>query len=138
MDANNVDFAREMISAFGEDRFYHAATRPTVRGASNSILGSKARQIFLALGGSHQVWPAKCHELKLSHQLRETDLKEIEINPEESRSILCRTAFMIAKHHKEYAHKKPKMPANIHARMILDSQNEWTQRYIEVLEEFES
>jgi hypothetical protein len=45
---------------------------------------------------------------------------------------------MLARHHKEYALKKPEMPPSVHARMILDSQNEWTEKYVKVLEDFEN
>lgn len=141
MDAGNVEFAREMVAAFGEDRFYHAVMRrgsQHVRLPPMSSHKREAKQIFLALGGSEHTWADKCAELKLNPfaEVRE-DYRETEMDSEEARSVLCRAAFTIAKNHKEYARKKPEMPANIHARMILDSQNEWTRRYAEVLEEFE-
>lgn len=131
MDAGNVDFAREMIAAFGEDRFYHAMLR------GGMGVKREARIMFVALGGRTSDWPAQCDKLKLRrHGDDIAEHLDWEMDAEEARMILCRTAFAIAKHHKEYARKKPEMPASIHARMILDSQNEWTQRYAEVLEEF--
>lgn len=141
MDADNVEFARDMVAAFGEDRFYHAVMRRDSQHVRLPPMSSRkrdAKQIYLALGGLEHKWSDKCAELKLNPfaEVRE-DHRETELTPDEARSVLCRTAFMIAKNHKEYARKKPEMPASIHARMILDSQNEWTRRYAEVLEEFE-
>ena len=139
MDPCNVDFAREMVTAFGEDRFYHAVHRPIVGGVAGVSAKREARLIFLALGGSDQKWANKCSELKLGYApWGRSDYREKEMDAEEVRSALCRTAFMIARHYKEYALKRPEMPPSIHARMVLDSQNEWTSKYVKVLEEFES
>ena len=133
MDACNTDFAREMVAAFGEDRFYHAVLRPTV--ISRPEGKREARAIFLALGGSEQKWAEKCRKLKLRCVDRPA---HDDMDPDEARNALCRTAYMLARHHKEYALKRPEMPPNIHARMILDSGNEWTERYVKVLEELDS
>jgi hypothetical protein len=133
LDACNLEFAREMVAAFGEDRFYHAVLRPSV--ISRPEGKREARAIFLALGGSEQKWAEKCRELKLRNGY---GMASNEMEAEEARKALCRTAFMLARHRKEYALKTPEMPPSIHARMILDSGNEWTEKYVKVLEDFKS
>jgi len=131
----NVEFAREMVAAFGEDRFYHAVMRPTIRGALNAANRRDARQIFFALGGSKRGWAEKCNELKLGAYEPRDEHREAEMTPEESRDALCRAACTISMRHKEYALKGPQMPPSIHARMVLDSQNQWTKKYAQWLDE---
>lgn len=140
MDSCNIDFAREMVTSFGEDRFYHAIHRPMAGDATFGLAAKReARLIFLALGGSNQGWRNKCAELKLGYiPGSRDDYRETEMSPDEARTALCRTAFMIARHYKEYALKRPEMPPSIHARMVLDSQNEWTAKYVKFLEDFEN
>jgi hypothetical protein len=129
-----------MVAAFGEDRFYHAVVRPNGRAQPMPTGRAEARKIFLALGGSKSQWASKCLKLKLNISFADqsVDHKEHDMDPDEARNALCRTAYVLAKHHKEYALKRPEMPPSIHARMILDSGNEWTAKYVKVLEEFDS
>jgi hypothetical protein len=128
LDACNLEFAREMVAAFGEDRLYHAMLR---WGRQDEL-----KSLYLALGGEDKEWPEKCRKLRL-HMVGEgiTELGIAKKNLQ--RETLCRTACTLAKHHKEYALKRPEMPPSIHARMVLDSGNKWTEKYVEVLEEFE-
>lgn len=129
MNDCGLDFAREMIAAFGEDRLYHAMLR---WGHQDEL-----KSLYLALGGEKKGWPEKCRKLRL-HMVGE-GITELGVAKKDmEREILCRTAYALAKHHKEYALKRPEMPPNIHARMVLDSQNEWTAKYVKFLEEFES
>jgi hypothetical protein len=132
MDPCNVEFAREMVAALGEDRFYHAVMRPTIRGAARTTVKREARLFFLALGGSERGWEEKCQELKLEYG---SGMAHDEMDPDEAREALCRTSYLLSRHHKEYALKGPQMPPSIHARMVLDEQNQWTKKYAQWLSE---
>lgn len=119
MDADLIDFAKDLIASFGEDRFYHALVR---YGAIH-----EAKNIYMALGGNDSNWTRLCTQLQLRRSVEN-------INPKtDTRELLCRTAWTFSSHYKEYALKSPTLPMHIHARMMLDQQNEWTKRYAEGL-----
>jgi hypothetical protein len=117
-----------MVVAFGEDRLYHAMLR---WGHQEDV-----KSLYIALGGDKKKWTEKCRILRL-HMVGEGMMDLGLANKTLEREILCRTAFVFAKCYKEYALKKPELPPNIHARMILDSQNEWTVKYAELLASFQ-
>lgn len=123
MDGTNLDFAGEMLSAFGDDRFYQAMDR-----AGWSVY---SRSLFKALGGDDRAWDRAKVELRLKG-----DSLMVAHLPEEGdmREILCEVAFTISQNHKEFALRSPRLPASIHARMMLDSQNIWTRKYAENIE----
>lgn len=125
MDEGSLGFAREMVAAFGEDRFYHALMR----------LGTyrEAKAFYEALGGSN--WDSRAHEMKLRFGMASIGMGNSEMDDKEANEILCRTACTLAKHHKEFAMRRPTMPPHIHARMVLGEQNEWTRKYAEILKE---
>lgn len=125
MDEGSRGFAKEMVAAFGEDRFYHAFMR----------LGNyrEAKAFYEALGGTD--WNSRAQEMKLKFAMASLAMGSAEIDEEQAKEILCRTAYTLAKHHKEFAMRRPEMPPHIHARMVLGEQNEWTRKYVEVLKE---
>lgn len=114
-----------MVAGFGEDRFYHALMR----------LGSyrEAKAFYEALGGSN--WDSKAQEMKIRFGTPSFGMDNYDMDGEEANEVLCRTAYTLAKHHKEFAMRRPAMPPHIHARMVLGEQNEWTRKYVEVLKE---
>lgn len=122
MDQSNRDFSGEMIGAFGEDRFFHAMSR--------AGLGGLAASIFKARGGEERDWDRLRGELRLRG---DSLLKPQTPSDEEMHEILCKVAFTISRHHKEFALKSPRLPSSIHARMVLDAQNDWTRKYAENL-----
>lgn len=125
MDECNLEFAKEMISAFGEDRFYHALMR----------LGNyrEAKAFYTELGGKD--WDSKAHEMKIRFGMPSLGMDNFDLDDGLAREILCRTVCTIALHHKEFAMRRPNMPPHIHARMVLDEQNEWTRKYVEAIKE---
>lgn len=127
MRESDADFAREMLKAFGEDRFYHALAR-------NGI-PLEAKMVYVGLGGTEEGWQRLSNELKIKAG-RQTALWKLdpsEDGEDEIGVLLCRTACVISEAYKEFALKGPELPANIHARMVLGEQNGWTRRYIKVL-----
>jgi len=121
-----IDFAKDLVSRFGEDRFYHAMIR---WGFSHELVLT-----HIALGGTEQEWTRKCDELRLGsvegiasfppgHDFLEGEAWE----------VMCRTAYALSLHFKEYAIKRKALPSSIHARMLMGSQNKWTKKYIEWL-----
>ena len=120
MDESNRDFARELIVGFGEDRFYHAMQR--------SGYGKYSQSFYEALGGERSRWEVLRQELKLMFK---GSVESADAASE--REALCATAFVISSRHKEFARKSPSLPGSIHARMVLDEQNEWTRKYAENL-----
>lgn len=122
MDESNRDFAQELIKGLGEDRFYHAMQR--------AGYGEHSKSFYEALGGDRLDWDSKKRELRLivNHSIGVADYAT-------SRKALCATAFVISSRHKEFARKSPLLPASIHARMMLDEQNEWTKKYADNLSE---
>lgn len=128
MDQGEKDFAAELVKAFGEDRVYHAMFR------GGDV--TRARAVYEALGGDEDGWDRLRLDLKLVPPKPET-VPYPRIDRSAVREYLCRTAFIISKHYKEFARKSPTLPASIHARMILDEQNEWTRKYAEHLKEQE-
>lgn len=127
MDPCDLDFAKEMIRLFGNDRFYHALLR---KGRPR-----EAKLIYLATGGTAHGWVALCYDLRLGAMGE--DIMSFPVRPEfgdqEAREVLCRTACTLSLHHKEYAMRNPTLPPSIHARMLLDQQNEWTRKYADHL-----
>lgn len=120
MDGTNLDFASEMLSAFGEDRFYHAMERAGLGGCGLSIFKSR--------GGDEEGWRRMRGELRLKGDAL-LNVQPHYHSDDDMREILCKVAFTISKHHKEFALRSPKLPPSIHARMLLDVQNEWTRKY---------
>lgn len=130
MDESNRDFARELIKGFGEDRFYHAMQR-----AGHGVL---SKSFYEALGGDLSKWDQFRRDLRLivNESIRRAELLHtIRPDPTTTREALCATSFIISSRHKEFARKSPMLPGSIHARMVLDEQNEWTRRYADSLSE---
>jgi hypothetical protein len=131
MDDDSAEFAKQLLNLVGEDRFYHALLR---WGRPR-----EAKLIHLAFGGTQDDWVRKCHELRLV-AIGE-DIMSFPVRPGfnegEAHEVLCRVAYTLSLHHKEYAGRSPVLPAAIHARMLLDRQNEWTNKYAENLSKHE-
>lgn len=127
MDEGETQFARDLLRLFGEDRFYHALLR----------LGQprEAKMMHTALGGTEEGWIRTCRELRLGGVGSErNDVRDRTVFAEgEPGDIICRVACTLSSHFKEYAMRSPALPAPIHARMLLDRQNEWTRKYAENL-----
>lgn len=119
MDDSNVDFARDLIRAFGQDRFHHALQR--------SGYGGHSRSFHESLAGEGPNWESLRAELKLPV------VPSYLCGPASAREALCAVAFVISSNYKEFARKSPVLPACIHARMLLDEQNEWTRKYADNL-----
>lgn len=131
MDDASAEFARQLLKLIGEDRFYHALLR---KGRPR-----EAKLIHLALGGTPESWISKCYDLRLAG-IGE-DIMSFPVRPDflegEAHEVLCRVAYTLSFHHKEYAGRSPVLPSAIHARMLLDRQNEWTKKYAENLSKHE-
>lgn len=125
MEDSSLNFARDLIAAFGEDRFYHALMR-----LGNS---REAGAFYSALGGKD--WTNKSYELGLRLAMPSFGMNEVEMDDEEAKEVLTRTVYTMAAHHKEFAMRRPSMPPHIHARILLGEQNEWTRKYVEALKE---
>lgn len=128
MNIGNKDFAREMLKEFGADRFYHAMFR--------NGNPDHAKSVHEALGGDDNGWFSLRRELRLTPVEGE---RLTDFGPADDQAIresLCRAAFNIASQYKNFALKSPFLPGSIHARMILDQQNEWTKRYADFLAKF--
>lgn len=129
MEELERDFAEDMIKRFGEDRFYHAMLR---WGAPREL-----KLVHLGLGGTEADWRRKCDELRL--MMTGEDIMSFPVRPAfkkgEPWEVLCRTACTISVCFKEYALKVPRLPPHLHARMLLGSQNDWTRKYVEKIEE---
>lgn len=127
MDDASAEFAKQLLKLVGEDRFYHALLR---KGRPR-----EAKLIHLALGGTQYGWVCKCRDLKLAAVGE--DIVSFPVRPDfgpgEAHEVLCRVSYTLSLHHKEYAGRSPILPASIHARMLLDGQNEWTKKYAENL-----
>lgn len=103
------------MSALGEDRFYHAMYR--------AELGPYAKLFYEAFGGEH--WEHFRSEMRLPSG---RDLRKYP-SDEDFYEVLCEVSFIVSSHYKQYALKSPVLPPSIHARMVLDKQNEWTKVY---------
>ena len=123
MDELNKDFAMEMVSEYGEERFYHCCKRTS--------------------GG--------LYVLKLHMDINESDsensrryLLSIGIDPyahpsvilETPRETMCRIAFGFVRFYKEMGLRKHELPASLNARMILGEQNKWVSGYVALLDSF--
>lgn len=128
MDQGEKDFAAELVRAFGEDRVYHAM----FRGGEVAL----AKKVYEAMGGDDSGWDRLRWDLKLVPPKSDT-VPYPRVEAATIREYLCRTAFILSKHHKEFARRSPVLPASIHARMLLDEQNEWTRKYAESLKDQE-
>lgn len=129
MEDMEKDFAKDMIKRFGEDRFYHAMLR---WGTPREL-----KLIHVGLGGTEAEWVRKCDELRLV-TVGEGIISFPALpafSKGEPWEVLCRTAFTISACFKEYALKAPTLPPQLHARMVLGAQNEWTRKYAEKIKE---
>lgn len=121
-----IDFAKELMTKFGEDRFYHAMLR---WGQPREL-----KLVHLALGGTEQGWIQKCDELRLRMV---EEMTSFPIRPDfaegEAWEAMCRTACTLSVC-KEYAMRGKVLPPSIHARMVMGNQNQWTKKYVEWLD----
>lgn len=124
-----MDFARDLIRTFGDDRFYHALNR-AAEGDPR-----KVRSFYVALRGDGHGWSELCHGIRLKFKSRwQANLGIDEKCPQmDERELLCRATYVISSDHKHFAIRRPELPPNIHARMVLDEQNEWTRKYADNL-----
>lgn len=123
MDEIDKDFAEEMISRYGADRFYHSCKR--------TGSAADAFRLHMQLNGHNGLESAKF-------------LASIGINyMEESifvfdagRETMCRIAYGLVRYYKEFALRDHRLPPVLHARMVLGGDNEWVKKYVELLRAF--
>lgn len=129
MDEGNLGFAEDMRSAFGDDRFYHALNR-AAEGDPR-----KVRPFYVALRGDDKGWAELCREIKLRFRLAHAPPEPCPQMDEDEyvRDLLCHAAYIVSTEHKQFARRDPTLPPNVHARMLLDLQNQWTRKYAEGL-----
>jgi len=120
MDDAELSFARDIIAAFGEDRFYHALVQ------ASSL--RRAEAFHAALGGTQHGWNQLKYDLRLS-SAPTSDKTDDEAH------VLYKVAYRFSLKHKEFALRSPMLPAALHARMMLCEGNEWTRKYSERLED---
>ena len=121
------DFAQELIKQYGEDRFYHCSNRTTEPSTTTLLYialnegcdKETCNSFFRSIGLSQCVW------------LYTANYKDIDLRLE-----LCRIAYGFCRWWKEFGLRTHKLPFHLHARMILDQKNEWTERYVKLIETF--
>lgn len=130
-DDDNKQFAAELISIYGEDRFYHCSM-------SGGFL--QTRRIFKWLSGLNadfdkivQKYNLQCLAVEKPFPFRKDDL----LSKEQARSEMCRIVFGFCKNYKKFGLINKKPPANIQARMILGDKNEWVEKYAELMKEYD-
>lgn len=124
------EFAKELIGCFGEDRFYHCCMR-TEPGV---ILAVKVRSMIGPISDE----PRECSEFFRSIGIKadESLVSKVFRHPTElDWSDMCMVAFNFSKFWKEFGLRTNKLPASLHARMLLGEKNEWTEKYVKIMEE---
>lgn len=130
---DGAEFARELVGHFGEDRFYHCYMR-----TGGKFVG--AVHVYTMLGPP-ELPPWKCVEFfkSIGVQIDERLASTVLRHPASIEwGEMCMVAYGFCKHWKEMGRKTPRLPANLHARMILGEKNEWVEKYVKNLEELEA
>lgn len=117
MTEEDLNFAKEIIKRYGEDRFYHAAVSA----------GCDLLNLFQSLAPKFN-WIEKARQLKIGA------VGSSSVHHENDRETLCHILCVLVKSHKQFAIKTKQPPANLHARMLLGESNKWVQEYISDLE----
>lgn len=132
---DGTEFAKELMQHFGEDRVYHCCRRTA--GLHFAIL---AVQIRLALEPTSE--PRQCVEFfrSIGIEINESLVSKVFRHPSQKEQIkwedMCMVAFGFCKFWKEFGRRTHNLPGHLHARMILGEKNEWTEKYVELLEDF--
>jgi len=124
MEQLDREFAEEMIKKYGEDRFYHSCKR-TMDSAS-------ALKLHMELNG--------CGKEKSETFLKSIGIvrisKKVGASAETDRETMCRIAYGLVRHYKEFGLRTHKLPWVISAQMLLGETNEWVKSYARLLETF--
>jgi hypothetical protein len=127
-----TEFAKELMQHFGEDRFYHCCLR--VDKTEGVALAVHLRSML----GPLEDEPAQCVKFfsSIGINVDRTLVSKIFRHPAEIKwEDMCMIAFGFCKFWKEFGRKTHKLPAHLHARMILGAKNEWVEKYVELLED---
>lgn len=138
MDELNKDFAEELMRQYGEDRFYHCCLR-----TSNDF---STAEMWLMLNWKDDLTTEENYE-DCIRSLNNLGIRNVptgilgykgrmEPVTDHVRSDMCRIAFGFCRWWKEYGLRTHKLPAHLHARMVLGDNNEWVKNYMNLLETY--
>ena len=124
MEQIDKDFALEMISLYGEDRFYNCCKRT---GGGLATL-----KLHMELNGTTR---DKSRERLLSIRI-DPYARPVAGPAETSRETVCRIACGFVRFYKELGRRSHELPAKLKARMLLGETNEWVREYASLLQTF--
>jgi len=124
MEEIDRDFAMEMISKYGEDRFYHCCKR--TGGGISALL------LHMDLNGSEK---EESRQRLISIGINPFAKPEVIIE-ETGREIVCRIAYGFVRYYKEMGLKRHELPSSMNARMIFGEENKWVSGYVKLLDSF--
>jgi hypothetical protein len=128
-DDINKEFAKEVISFYGEDRFYHSSLQ------TGSFLQTK--RVFHWLVGTQANFEEIVQKYKLHSLIFEKPFpfaSKNSLSQEQSRSEMCRIVFSLCNNYKKFGLKSKIPPSHIQARMVLGEKNEWVEKYAKLMQ----
>lgn len=129
---DGTEFAKELIAHFGDDRFYHCYLRMT----DGNVVGAVHVHSML-IPPEMEAWQCVEFFKSIGVSANEGLVSAVFRHPKTvDWDEMCMVAYGFCKFRKEFGMRTRGLPAHLHARMILGSKNEWTDKYATMLKDF--